>query len=668
MSMPTHSIHGTRAPSPLLPLLGLTLLAVGCAAEVGPAAQPVAVDVPPAMLVAPLPDGPCDPTRVIAYHPDIQASPPVGMVSEPLFPIAIWTEIPIQQGGQGPGLPQALVDSMLRRHILKRIDGGPLQTTDMEEIDDAEYVQVEYDCPISAMEAEVGPAWRQRLPAAVHPEAAGVDPTAKVVGAWGWHAQQTGTDQAVPLAMEILGEQSPWKVRVAVLDTGVDPAVPSLAEGWSYYTPPGVPIPWKYDIMGHGTSVASLIADATNGRAELLSVKVLNAQGRGSQIGLVNGLLWSIYHGADILNLSLGYPRDEELVWGQMPLYLVEGFQAVHASGARALAAAGNRCGGAGTPGCDAFYPAAAPYQIGGMVLGVTSVSGLSPEGKVSRAAVATQADLWAPSELICTPTSSQVNASGYQRLSGTSFAVPQVSGGLALLALVQQELNGNALTGGDLNYLINLLVGSASVVPDLPPACATGGRLNMCEAMRDITGLPYPTCQAWQGVIDPSTDSCPWVPGPDFANASATLTLRNAPPLGYEQGTALPYPVDHQEEAMWCAGTNGSSARPVCTSCEVEFSGAGGVNAFRLDMHVHGGWADFIDWQLKLVDASNNETYLALDLQSHITPGWGPFGGTIDYEATLSPPLLTTPVEAWLVSEGAAVYGWSGIQLDIAP
>ena len=72
------------------------------------------------------------------------------------------------------------------------------------------------------------------------------------------------------------------------------------------------------DDEGHGTHVSGTLSQSTdNGQgtagvafnASLMPVKILNSNGSGSSTGLVNGLVYAADHGADVLNMSLGFPR-----------------------------------------------------------------------------------------------------------------------------------------------------------------------------------------------------------------------------------------------------------------------------------------------------------------------------------------------------------------------
>ena len=106
-------------------------------------------------------------------------------------------------------------------------------------------------------------------------------------------------------------------VRVAVIDSGVNPAHPHIgavcggiaiaADGLRA----GETTAESYlDRIGHGTAVAAAIRERAPG-ADLLAVKVFHQQLSASIDTLVAGIDWAVAAGADLINLSLGTANPE---------------------------------------------------------------------------------------------------------------------------------------------------------------------------------------------------------------------------------------------------------------------------------------------------------------------------------------------------------------------
>ncbi len=125
-------------------------------------------------------------------------------------------------------------------------------------------------------------------------------------------------DQSVPQ----IGVPAAWQrgltgkgVKVAVLDTGIDPNHPDFAgriaaaENFSAAED-------TVDHFGHGTHVASITAGtgaASGGKykgvapeASLLNGKVLDDFGNGDFSGIIAGMEWAAAQGASVINMSLG--------------------------------------------------------------------------------------------------------------------------------------------------------------------------------------------------------------------------------------------------------------------------------------------------------------------------------------------------------------------------
>jgi serine protease len=145
-------------------------------------------------------------------------------------------------------------------------------------------------------------------------------------------------------------------VTVAVLDTGIayrrfhkTPASPDLAgtkfvAGHDFVGHD----PYANDRNGHGTHVASTIAETTNNGigltglaygATIMPVKVLDDEGEGDVSVIAKGVRFAAAHGAKVINLSLEFTAD--VGWQQIP-QLIDAIRAARREGAVVVAASGN--------------------------------------------------------------------------------------------------------------------------------------------------------------------------------------------------------------------------------------------------------------------------------------------------------------------------------------
>lgn len=105
-------------------------------------------------------------------------------------------------------------------------------------------------------------------------------------------------------------------VRVAILDTGIDPTHPDLAPNLNVgLSTSFVPHePYIHDGDGHGTHVAGIVAAADNAfgsigvapNAEIVAIKVLDSTGRGSFSWVISGILYANAVEADVISMSIG--------------------------------------------------------------------------------------------------------------------------------------------------------------------------------------------------------------------------------------------------------------------------------------------------------------------------------------------------------------------------
>ncbi len=249
-------------------------------------------------------------------------------------------------------------------------------------------------------------------------------------------------------------------VTVAVVDTGLDVDHPEFADRivWTqnFHDPSVQGNQNVFDDSGHGTAVAGIIAARGNnsvgiaGMAWDIRIMAFRACG-GESLGCtianeVKGIDAAVARGADVINLSLGGK-------GTIPLE-IDAVQDAYNAGVVLVAASGNATPGqlyqsSGNLNDDhnsLYYPAAFPEVIGVAALdnkdgqvtdpGVLERASFSNYGEdiVSVAAVGTLVQTTVPHVPIGDVPYAIYPAPNYAKLSGTSFACPQVAGAACLM------------------------------------------------------------------------------------------------------------------------------------------------------------------------------------------------------------------------------------------
>jgi subtilisin family serine protease len=180
------------------------------------------------------------------------------------------------------------------------------------------------------------------------------------------------------------------------------------------------------DANGHGTHVAGIIAAAANDkgvvgvapRAKIMTVKVLDAEGRGTTGGVEAAIRYAVANGARIVNLSLVAEQPDSRLDAAIAL----------AASANVLVVAA-----AGNAGRDIdvqpAYPAAIPAPNLVSVAATTPVEGRDIASFSNYGQLTVQ--LAAPGDAILSTS----NNGDYVEESGTSMAAPMVAGVAALMA-----------------------------------------------------------------------------------------------------------------------------------------------------------------------------------------------------------------------------------------
>jgi serine protease len=145
-------------------------------------------------------------------------------------------------------------------------------------------------------------------------------------------------------------------VVIAVLDSGVayrnwhqfrrspDVDRTRFVDPWDFVANNRYPL----DREGHGTFIAGTIAESTNNgfgltglayRASIMPVRVLNGNGWGDAATIAKGIRYAVYHGAQVINLSLEF--NSGVTAGDIPAIL-SAIRYAHQHGVVVVGASGN--------------------------------------------------------------------------------------------------------------------------------------------------------------------------------------------------------------------------------------------------------------------------------------------------------------------------------------
>lgn len=230
---------------------------------------------------------------------------------------------------------------------------------------------------------------------------------------------------------------------VAVIDTGVDATHPDLVgrvlDGRDFS---GAATAATVDRVGHGTSVASIIAGAGHEMAgvapdaNILPLKVFRDSASGfSMSGYVSAIRYAADQGVDVINISLGC-GGSSACFSQAEL---DALTYATERGVVIVAAAGN--GDSSGRGMNNDGPSTPDFPSGYELPSLLSVTSSTRFGDLSTWANygRTKVDFAAPGEMLIVAAP----GSTYRSVSGTSFSAPLASGVAALVASTSPTITG---------------------------------------------------------------------------------------------------------------------------------------------------------------------------------------------------------------------------------
>lgn len=279
---------------------------------------------------------------------------------------------------------------------------------------------------------------------------------------WGMHKVKA------PAAWDVTTGSS--DVVIAILDTGVDPDHPDLADKIVKNVVFSNSVT-SADIQGHGTHVAGIAAAVTNNAigvagmgydSSIMNVKVLSDSGGGYYSWIAAGITWAADNGAHVINMSLGGTSSSQL--------LEDAVNYAWEKGVVVVAAAGNT----GTSG--PVYPA---YYANCVAVAATD----SYDSLASWSTFGDWVDVAAPGDSIYSTTT----GGRYGRKSGTSMAAPHVAGLAALLFTTVTDANADGLLNDDIRSRIE------ATCDDIGVEGIGAGRINAARAVGAYGSEPEP-------------------------------------------------------------------------------------------------------------------------------------------------------------------------------
>jgi subtilisin family serine protease len=283
------------------------------------------------------------------------------------------------------------------------------------------------------------------------------------------------------------------RVRIAILDTGISIDHPEIAEqivelGTDFAGGNGTGVAQANGIdddgdglidesADHGTFVAGIISLVAP-EAQLIPVRVLEADGKGTSFAVAKGILYAIGSGADVINLSLAMAHDSRVV--------ERAIEDAKDAGIVVVAASGNRD----------VEVVDFPANLGETVAVAAVDAG---KVRVQFSSYGPEIDVSAQgNELVSTLT-----GDGFAHWEGTSFAAPFVTGAVALLL---QKYPGLALD--EIRQLLQQTAQPDNNGPELDGLMGAG--VVDVEALTEVLTLDRTSLQV---VATPQGEVVTWSP-----------------------------------------------------------------------------------------------------------------------------------------------------------
>ncbi len=257
-------------------------------------------------------------------------------------------------------------------------------------------------------------------------------------------------------------------VRIAVIDTGIDPLHPDLAThvaAQHCFTQGACPPKWTSesnfatDDEGHGTHVAGILVSAGKvaapgiaSGADVVAVRVLDKSGAGSQSDILAGLDWVAAHAkalnVRVVNLSLGSQQTWAAACDKFDSATAKAVKLLGQKGVAVFAAAGNggALNGLGNPAC--LSQVRAVGAVYSRDLPSASYPGLCADKSPKAGQLTCFSNRGTNLKLVApgAPIVSVGLGGGTATMSGTSQASPVAAGVGALLMACKPSLTSAAL------------------------------------------------------------------------------------------------------------------------------------------------------------------------------------------------------------------------------